>query len=119
MTPFGKAIRHHRIEHEMLLGEMAEVLGVSPSYLSQIETGKKPIPGDMTAKIAGLFELDGAALSALREAEAASTTEFKIRLGAASSVKDRIIANEFSHEFARLTPEAKERIQRIVRGEEG
>ncbi|KQM36056.1 helix-turn-helix domain-containing protein [Sphingomonas sp. Leaf10] len=118
MTPYGKAIRHLRIDHAMLLGEMAEALAMSPSYLSQIETGKKAIPSDMTGKVVRMFGLDATAIEALRSAEALSVSEFKIRLDSSASDQDKFIANEFAHEFARLTPEAKTRIQSIVRGED-
>ncbi|NJM49720.1 MAG: helix-turn-helix transcriptional regulator [Sphingomonadales bacterium] len=40
MTPFGKELRRIRLDLEILAGEMAKSLGVSSSYLSQIEFGK-------------------------------------------------------------------------------
>lgn len=116
MTPFGKAVRHLRIEHEMMLGDMADALDMSPSYLSQIETGKKPIPTDMVGRIAAMFHLSASDASALHQEAAKSMTDFKIKLSANAPARDRIIANELAVEFARLTPEEKERIQRIVRG---
>jgi transcriptional regulator with XRE-family HTH domain len=119
MTPFGKAVRHLRIEKEMLLGEMADILHVSPSYISQIEMGKKPIPEGFSERVAGLFGLRGDELRQLRTEAARSMSEFKIKLAEGASDKDRILANSIALEFARLTPEAKERIQNIVRGSEG
>lgn len=116
MTPFGKAVRHLRIEREMLLGDMAEILHVSPSYISQIEMGRKPIPEGFPERIGSLFGLQGEALEQLRADAARSMSEFKIKLEAGASDKDRILANTIALEFARLTPEAKERIQNIVRG---
>lgn len=116
MTPFGKAVRHLRIEHEMMLGEMADALEISPSYLSQIETGKKSIPVDLVDRIAILFGLSKSDTVALREEASKSMTDFRIRLSAAASTRDRLLANELAFEFARLTPEEKDRIQRIVRG---
>ncbi|MFN4357004.1 helix-turn-helix domain-containing protein [Sphingopyxis alaskensis] len=116
MTPFGKAVRHLRIEREMLLGDMADILHVSASYISQIEMGKKPIPDGFADRVASLFNLEGDALTHLRSEAARSMSEFKIKLEAGASDKDRILANTIALEFARLTPEAKERIQNIVRG---
>ena len=119
LTPFGKAVRHLRIEHQMMLGDMADALDISPSYLSQIETGKKPIPTGMVERVAAMFHLQGMQLAALQEEAAKSMSDFRITLSAGASANDRVLANELAVEFARLTPEAKERIQRIVRGESG
>lgn len=116
MTPFGKAVRHLRIEHEMLLGEMADMLGVSSSYISQIETGKKQIPDGFVEKVAKLFQVVGADLIQLHAEAAKSMSEFRINVGSAASPKDRILANEIAMEFARLSPDAKEKIQSIMRG---
>lgn len=116
MTPFGKAVRHLRIEHEMLLGGMADALGVSSSYLSQIESGKKPIPADFSDRVAQLINLDAAAAADLRREAAISMSEFKITIGTSAPASDRILAGELAHEFARLTPEAKDSIAKLLRG---
>lgn len=116
MTPFGKAVRHLRIEHEMLLGEMAEMLSVSSSYISQVETGKKQIPDGFVEKVAKLFRVTGADLVQLHAEAAKSMSEFRIKVGSGASSRDRVLANEIAMEFARLSPDAKEKIQSIMRG---
>lgn len=118
MTPFGKAVRYHRIEREMLLGEMADCLGISSAYVSQIENGKRPIPQGYADRIANLFRLDAAQTAELHQQEIQSTTTFTINMEAGAKPGDRVLANELATEFARLTPEAKRRIHKIVRGEE-
>ena len=119
MTPFGKAVRHLRIEHEKLLGEMADALDMSPSYLSQIETGKKPIPVKLPEQIGAYLRLESAAVASLREAAALSQSEFRINVGTNAQASDRLLANDLAMEFARLTPEAKAEIERIVKGGRG
>lgn len=116
MTPFGKAVRHLRIEHEMLLGSMADTLGVSSSYLSQIESGKKPIPHGFADRIAQQMRLDFIATAELRQQAALSMAEFKIQVAESAPASDRILAGELAHEFARLTPEAKDGIAKLLRG---
>lgn len=116
MTPFGKAVRHLRIEHEMLLGSMADALGVSSSYLSQIESGKKPIPSGFADRVAQLMSLDMIATSELRQQAALSMAEFKIQVPDSAPASDRILAGELANEFARLTPEAKDGIAKLLRG---
>ncbi|KLU14172.1 MULTISPECIES: helix-turn-helix domain-containing protein [Xenorhabdus] len=43
LTPFGKIVRKMRIDLGITLKEMAESMGMTSSYLSAIETGKRAI----------------------------------------------------------------------------
>ena len=116
MTPFGKAVRHLRIENEMLLGGLADALGVSSSYLSQIEAGKKPIPPGFPDRVAQIMKLEAPAAADLRQQAAISMSEFKIVIETGAPASDRILAGQLAHEFARLTPEAKDSIAKLLRG---
>jgi transcriptional regulator with XRE-family HTH domain len=58
LTEFGRYLRKFRIDCGELLKDMADKLGVTPSYLSAIETGKRNIPENWVEKIAGLYHLD-------------------------------------------------------------
>ncbi len=42
--------------------------------------------------------------------------EFRIHVGDGAPASDRILAGELAHEFARLTPEAKDGIAKLLRG---
>ena len=42
-TAFGQQLRSLRLQKKITLASMAKILGVTPSYLSQIENGKKNI----------------------------------------------------------------------------
>lgn len=44
MTPFGQRLRQMRAERGILLKDMADALGVSPSYLSALEHGRRGVP---------------------------------------------------------------------------
>lgn len=44
MTPFGAKLRALRAERNLTLTDMANTLGVSPSYLSALERGKRSKP---------------------------------------------------------------------------
>ena len=46
LTPFGKEARKWRIDNDVAMKTMASDLGVSVSYLSAVEHGKKPITAD-------------------------------------------------------------------------
>jgi transcriptional regulator with XRE-family HTH domain len=113
MTPLGKELRKWRIDQGMLLGDMAEKLGMSSSYLSQIETGGKTIPVDFVDRAIRLFRLDQEQAATWRRAEIQSKSEFTVKV---ANERDREIAHQFVTEFARLTPEQKAAMQRIMRG---
>lgn len=55
LSPFGRWVRHYRIDHDMTAREMARLAGISTSYLTSVEWGKKP-PSDrmVDALITGL-----------------------------------------------------------------
>lgn len=44
MTPFGRRLRDLRAQRGVTLTEMAEAIGVSPTYLSALENGKRGKP---------------------------------------------------------------------------
>lgn len=55
LTLFGKAVRKARIDANETLVSMASELGISPAYLSGMETGRKNIPVEWVVKIANFF----------------------------------------------------------------
>lgn len=57
ITLFGKFCRVLRIKHSEVLRDMAEKLGVSSSYLSAVETGKREIPSKWRNELIRLYKL--------------------------------------------------------------
>ena len=55
LTEFGKAIRKARLELDITLGAMSEDLGVTPPFLSGLETGRKKIPSEWVSSIQMYF----------------------------------------------------------------
>lgn len=58
MTKFGIFIRKFRLDRGILLRDMAKDLGISPAYLSGMETGHKPISDTLAEKISDIYKLD-------------------------------------------------------------
>lgn len=58
LTEFGKFSRKLRIENDELLKDMSEKLGVTASYLSAVEIGKRNIPKVWEEKIVRAYNLD-------------------------------------------------------------
>ena len=67
-TRFAKICRILRIEHGEVLRDMAQKLGVSSSYLSAVENGKRPIPKSWGHQIINLYDLPQDEASNLSEA---------------------------------------------------
>lgn len=66
LTEFGKFTRKLRIDNGELLKNMADKLGVSSSYLSSVETGKRKVPLEWADKISLLYSLDNDTKSLLK-----------------------------------------------------
>ncbi|WP_404354491.1 helix-turn-helix domain-containing protein [Exiguobacterium aurantiacum] len=58
LTPFGKFCRKLRIDRNEILKDMASKLGVTVSYLSAVEHGKRPIPNEWEISIPLLYQFD-------------------------------------------------------------
>lgn len=122
MTPFGKMLRQERKDHGMSLAEMADRLGLSTPYLSQIETGAKPATPRIVDRIIELFELNAADARKLTRAAANSVVTkaaetITIDLRSDASASDRAIASDLAFSFNRLSPTAKRRLQEFLKDE--
>lgn len=114
MTQFGRMLRRERKERKLLLGEMADRLGISVPYLSQIETGVKPVKEGFLKKVIAELRLSPGEENALRRAAAQAMSEFTIDLGRKASAGDRFLASQLAAGFARMSPEQKRRLRELV-----
>ncbi len=57
LTGFGKYCRKLRIDRDQTIEDMAKILGVTKSYLSFAETGKRRVPERWGGVIANLYKL--------------------------------------------------------------
>ena len=58
LTNFGKALRIIRVNRDISAKNMANDLGISPSYLSAIENGKRAIPDNFLSTLLNLYNLN-------------------------------------------------------------
>lgn len=121
MTPFGMMLRQERKEKGLMLATMARDLGMSSPYLSQIETGAKPIKEAFVNKVIAYFDLNKSDADALRRAAAkslpANVGTVTIELTADTSARDRELASNLALSFNRLKPEAKARLREMLEDE--
>jgi transcriptional regulator with XRE-family HTH domain len=113
LTPIGKALRKLRIDRAWLLKDMADGIGVSPSFLSAIETGRKPMPEDFIERIAKWAKLDKTSRKALEDAAAISRKEFKVGVTPDMSEAELETAALLAR-FDELPKEDRERIRQIL-----
>jgi transcriptional regulator with XRE-family HTH domain len=118
MAPFGKLLRQERKETGMLLGELADRLGVSTPYLSQLETGARSASSKMLRKIIEEFKLNQSDAEAMTRAAAASkpnkSDSIIIDISGAT-ISDRALASHLALSFNRLSPEAKRRLREMLK----
>lgn len=80
VTKFGKFLRILRLKNNEIIADMSSKLGISISYLSAIENGKREIPDDFANKIINLYSLKGEEIVELNQAIDLSLKEAKINL---------------------------------------
>jgi HTH-type transcriptional regulator, competence development regulator len=112
LTPYGKIIRKIRIDAECTLRDMAKKVGVTPAFLSAIETGAKAVPVNLIEKISQIFGLDAATKAELKTAAEQSRKEYKI----SPAQRDRELVAMFARQFDKIDEDQKARIKRILEG---
>lgn len=114
MNQFGKMLRRERKERHWTLGDLAKKLGLSVPYLSQIETGVKPVQDNLVERAIRVLGLIGDDVNELRRAAALSASEYTIRVSDGADVEERALAASLASGFARLSPERREELRKIM-----
>lgn len=112
-TPFGKAVRKHRIENGVRLMDMAEYLDVKSSYLSAMETGKKAVPVKMVDKIADYLELNKKDRAELFDLATSSRSRITIPLDDVNRQR-RDLATAFSRKFDELSVDEVNKLMKVL-----
>src|SRR5690348_959067 len=60
----GNRMRRLRRDREMSQTDMAQSLGISPSYLNHLERNQRPVTAGLLLKLAELYDVDGRAFAA-------------------------------------------------------
>jgi transcriptional regulator with XRE-family HTH domain len=114
LSKFGQLVRALRLQRNMLLSDMAGRLGVSPSYLSAVDFGRRPVPDSWPTKIAEILELDNEEAVLLRNAALTSSTKSR---GAITMALDDLtpmqqeVAIQFARKLRQLSEEELKSIQ--------
>ena len=117
MNQFGNLLRLERKGQNLTLGDLATKAGISVPYLSQIETGTKPLKEKLVDRIIHELGLIGDDANAMRRAAAVSMSEYSIRMKEGASNDDRILASMLATGFAKMSPEKKNQLREIMKDE--
>ena len=112
LTAFGKFCRKLRIEHEEILKDMADKLGVTPAYLSSVEVGKRNIPAEWFNTITSIYALSVNEQQDLQEAIDSSIKQIKIDLDNYSE-RQRQTAAMFARKLSTLNDTELEKLFKI------
>lgn len=113
VTEFGKIIRIFRMEHGLLLKDMADQLGYPPSFLSAIEMGRKSIPDGFLEKFFDTYNVPVSDRETFREAAKNSVASVKLDLQGSNNER-RKLAITFARRFEDLDEKQIAEIQKLL-----
>ena len=116
-TKFGEMLRVLRIQNHEVMGDLAKVLGVSTSFLSAVECGKKNVPESWISIIGKHYNLNRREKAELIEAAELSKTSMKINLADEDNYR-RELALQFQRSFNDLDEETARHIIELLNNKE-
>lgn len=119
MTPFGQLLRRERQDRSLLLGDLAKLLKISTPYLSQLETGQRFVPDGFEDKVIKALSLNQAEALEIQRAAGRSRAQYNIALSKDTPPDDRALAHDLAVSFARLTPDGKAKLRKLLLKENG
>ena len=114
VTEYGKILRKIRIDCGEVLGDMAENLEISSSYLSSIETGSRNVPQNFTDLISERYSLQKTIIKELRKAEISNLKEVKLPFNDKISYMRKETAVIFARTFNNINDDDMEKIRAIL-----
>lgn len=82
----NKALRLMRVFHDLSQKDLAEKLGISKSYLSEIESGKKTLTLDLLNRYSGIFDIPPSSIMFFSESLNSDLKTEKLRTFISSKV---------------------------------
>jgi transcriptional regulator with XRE-family HTH domain len=116
LTDLGRLLRKLRIDHSEILKDMADKLGVTASYLSAVENGKRPIPETWEGILLQSYPLDEKQKKELRNAVSDSIETLNLNISSANHASKEV-AFTFARKMANLSEDELQQIKRILGGE--
>lgn len=117
MTEIGKFLKKIRVDNGEVLLTMAEKLGVTPSFLSAVELGKKKMPYEWNLKIRSVYALTKAQEEELDDAIAKSEKAVMLDIEEVSPTAKKL-AVSFARSFKDFTDEQLDALKKLMNNEE-
>ena len=89
---------------------MAAKLDMSPSYLSSVETGAKPVPPKLVSKLISSYELRDAEVVRLRKLAALHSKEYHL----VPKEDDLVLVGLFAQMVEDLSPASKQELEKFL-----
>lgn len=112
-TKFGEFLRVLRVKHHEVMGDVADLLGVSTPFLSAVENGRKNVPTEWFDILAKHYSLNEEEIAEMKELAEYSRTQVKIMLSQ-SQEHQRNVALQFARSFDGIDEETAERILELL-----
>ena len=116
-TELGKLLRKIIVDNDEYLKDMANHLGITSSYLSAIENGKRKMSPDYLERISDIYKLTKIQFEQLQKANSLEQRKVEIDIQTTSPEK-KYAALAFARDFDKLSEEQLERIRKIIEGDD-
>lgn len=114
LSKFGQLVRVQRLSRNMLMSEMASRLKCSPSYLSAVEFGRRPVPKEWPQEIAVILSLTKEEATSLQAAAMDSSSRSRgvvsVSLEELTPLQEEV-AIQFARKLKELSSDDLERIR--------
>lgn len=115
LTELGKFLRKLRIDNGEILKDMSEKLGVTVSFLSAVENGKKRMPSSWNKIICNLYSLKESQCQEFSDAIAKSEESVDLDL-TDIPIKNRDLAVSFARKFSDFDDRQIEKFKELLSG---
>lgn len=115
ITSLGRFLRKLRIDQGEILKDMADKLGVSVSFLSAVENGKKRMPSTWNTKLCKLYQMTPEQKQTFTTAIAETEESLEMDFYGVAAGK-RELAVSFARKFSDFDEGQMEAIKKILRG---
>ena len=119
ITAYGKVVRQFRADAKVSLRQMAEEIGLSPTYISAVEVGEKPVTDDLLSKVVNFFKGKGKKARDFVHLQAAVDRTRRIVDVSALDDSGRLAVAAFARKWDELDRQEREKFLRQVGAEPG
>lgn len=108
-------LKQLRLNHnDQTMSEMASLLGISISYLSSVENGKRTLSDDLISKLRSIYQLSDDQVTELRYLRDLASDKINITLDGMDD-KTKSTTVKFLSSVDKLSPEDLKKIESIIK----